>query len=101
MLTIAKTGQALIASPIFQGLPEAPAKEEPMEVDPAPETANAVQEVKDEKKAEEKVKATPKYIVPVDAATSDLVLEGSAYLRLLLILANLDAQRVKEVSDVP
>ena len=71
-----------------------------MEVDPAPEIANEVQEVKDEKKAEDKVKATPKYIVPVDAATGDLVLEGSAYLRLLLILANLDAQRVKEVSDL-
>jgi len=73
-----------------------------MEVDPAPETAVEGQETKDGEKAEEKKvekkAAPPKYIVPVDAATGDLVLEGTVYIRLLLILANLDAQRVKEVS---
>jgi 26S proteasome regulatory subunit N3 len=38
-----------------------------------------------------------KYSPPVDAATGDLVIEGVIYLRLLLILLNLDAGKVEQV----
>lgn len=38
-----------------------------------------------------------KFVPPIDPATGDLLPEGIVYLRLLLILANLDAGRVVEV----
>ncbi len=39
-----------------------------------------------------------KFTPPLDPATQDTVPEAVVYLRLLLILANLDAGKVKEVS---
>lgn len=43
--------------------------------------------------------ATPKkkFVPPIYPATGDLLPEGIVYLRLLLILANLDAGRIIEV----
>lgn len=38
-----------------------------------------------------------KFVPPIYSATGDLLPEGIVYLRLLLILANLDAGRVVEV----
>ena len=100
---IAKTGQSLIANSIFDSLPAAPAPapatastDEGMQVDsastPAPTTEG-------EEKEKETPKSSPrKYTAPVDGQTEDLILEGTAYLRLLLILLNLDAGKVEEVS---
>jgi 26S proteasome regulatory subunit N3 len=85
-----KTGQQLIASSIFGLLPEPPAKDESMEVDEAP---------KEEKEGESSTPApapAKKYTAPVDSATQDLIPEGVVYLRLLLILAALDAGKVAE-----
>lgn len=96
----AKTGQALIASPIFSLLPEPPVKEKveaSMEVDePAKDDKD-----KDEKKEGESSRTpTPaqpkKYVAPVDNSTQDLITEGIVYLRLLLILAALDAGKIAE-----
>jgi 26S proteasome regulatory subunit N3 len=107
---LAKTGQSLIASSIFQDLPEAPkAAVEEMEVDPTPAVDPAVEsKEKEESKeagSEDKdrttkaaVVAPPKYTAPVDPTTGDLLPECTVYLRLLLILANLDAGHVKQVS---
>jgi 26S proteasome regulatory subunit N3 len=99
--SIAKTGQSLIANPIFDSLPSSPAAstEESMQVDsastPAPTTEG------DEKEKETpKASSKPKYTAPVDGQTEDLILEGTAYLRLLLILMNLDAGKVEEVSQL-
>lgn len=63
-----------------------------MEVDEAPKDD-------DEKKEGESSKPAPapkKYTAPVDSATQDLIPEGVVYLRLLLILAALDAGKVAE-----
>lgn len=38
-----------------------------------------------------------KFVAPIYPATGDLLPEGIVYLRLLLILANLDAGRIIEV----
>jgi 26S proteasome regulatory subunit N3 len=99
--SVAKTGQSLIANPIFDSLPSAPAPtstDESMQVDlastPAPTT-----EGEDKEKDLEASKPSPrKYTAPVDGQTEDLILEGTAYLRLLLVLMNLDAGKVEEVS---
>jgi len=90
----------LIANPIFDSLPSAPAApvEESMQVDsastPAPTT-----EGEEKEKETTKVSSKPKYTAPVDGQTEDLILEGTAYLRLLLVLMNLDAGKVEEVSQ--
>lgn len=97
----AKTGQALIANPIFDSLPSTPtpSTDESMQVDsastPAPTT-----EGEDKEKDTPKSSTRPRYIAPVDGQTEDLILEGTAYLRLLLILLNLDAGKVEEVSPL-
>ena len=41
-----------------------------------------------------------KFSPPIDPNTHDLFPEGTIYIRLLLILANLDAERVKEVRSL-
>ena len=101
--SVAKTGQSLIANSIFDSLPAAPAPapapasaDEGMQVDSASTPAPTTE-------GEEKEKETPKpsprkYTAPVDGQSEDLILEGTAYLRLLLILLNLDAGKVEEVS---
>jgi hypothetical protein len=65
-----------------------------MEVDesaPAPTGADA--------SGEASSAAQPKkFSPPLDGVSQDLIPEGVAYLRLLLILMNLDAGKVKEVS---
>lgn len=93
----AKTGQTLIASPIFSSLPDsAPAADEKesdaMEVDTSvPATEGTA--------AEAATGPSPKkkFVPPIDPVTGDLLPEGIVYLRLLLILANLDAGHVVEV----
>jgi 26S proteasome regulatory subunit N3 len=91
----------LIANPIFDSLPSAPAAstEESMQVDsastPAPTT-----EGEEKEKENPKASSKPKYTAPVDGQTEDLILEGTAYLRLLLVLMNLDAGKVEEVSQL-
>ncbi|WVQ82190.1 hypothetical protein IAT38_004318 [Cryptococcus sp. DSM 104549] len=90
-----KTGQSLIASPIFTSLPDSqPAQEESMEVDPSP--AAAPEAAADAPKAPAPKR---KFVPPVDSATGDLLPEGIVYLRLLLILATLDAGRTVEAGD--
>lgn len=97
----------MIASSIFQDLPEAPkAAVEEMEVDPTPAAEPAAEtkegeEAKEtgdkDKKAKNTAAAPPKYTAPIDPTTSDLLPECTVYLRLLMILANLDAGRVQQV----
>ncbi|WVF71655.1 hypothetical protein IAT40_006463 [Kwoniella sp. CBS 6097] len=104
-----KTGQQLIASPIFDNLPSTPAptqsqatpsSSDEMVVDPSPSAAadgdkkdgEAKKDEGDKKEAISKKKA---YTPPVDAS-GDLLPEGVMYLRLLLILANLDAGKINE-----
>jgi hypothetical protein len=96
---VAKTGQALIASHVFQSLPDAATKEEEkevstMEVDPAPTSTTATT---GESPASPTATVKP-FSPPLDAKTNDLLPEGTAYIRLLLILANIDAGHVQEVS---
>lgn len=58
-----------------------------------------VDEPKEEKEGESSTPApapAKKYTAPVDSATQDLIPEGVVYLRLLLILAALDAGKVAE-----
>ncbi|OCF36915.1 26S proteasome regulatory subunit N3 [Kwoniella heveanensis BCC8398] len=107
-----KTGQQLIASPIFDNLPSAPApaqaqasssSSDEMVVDPTPSTTIAAGDgaKKDEEKKDTKEKEASKkkaYTPPVDAS-GDLLPEGVMYLRLLLILANLDAGKINEAGE--
>ncbi|ADV20103.1 26S proteasome regulatory subunit N3 [Cryptococcus gattii E566] len=94
-----KTGQTLIASPIFSSLPDsAPAatekKSDAMEIDTSVPATEGIA-------AEAATGPSPKkkFVPPIDPATGDLLPEGIVYLRLLLILANLDAGRVVEAGD--
>lgn len=88
---IAKTGQSLIASPAFQNLPEASTSSstDAMDVD-APVT--------EETSATRPAAVSRKYVAPVDPASGDLIPEGVVYLRLLLLLANIDAGKIEQVS---
>lgn len=88
---IAKTGQSLIASSAFQDLPEAPASSstDAMDVD-AP--------VAEETSATKPTTVSRRYVAPVDPASGDLIPEGVVYLRLLLLLANIDAGKIEPVS---
>ncbi|WWC61685.1 uncharacterized protein I303_104270 [Kwoniella dejecticola CBS 10117] len=85
-----KTGQSLIANPIFSDLPSGPSSDsEEMEVDPtstSTETANGAS-------------TTQKKNSPPTDAGGDLIPEGIMYLRLLLILQNLDAGKIAEAGD--
>ncbi|BEJ12013.1 hypothetical protein CspHIS471_0204730 [Cutaneotrichosporon sp. HIS471] len=87
-----KTGQALIASPIFGLLPEPPAKDEAMDVDKTPKAKEGEKEGESSTPAP----APKKYTAPVDSSTQDLIPEGVVYLRLLIILAAVDAGKVAE-----
>ncbi|ODO08966.1 26S proteasome regulatory subunit N3 [Cryptococcus wingfieldii CBS 7118] len=100
-----KTGQALIASPIFSGLPEDPApeastEEESMDVDASPFT-EATTEPAAPGTTTPAPTPTPKkkFSPPLDSSSSDLIPEGVVYLRLLLLLKNLDAGNVKEAGE--
>ncbi|EKC99951.1 26S proteasome regulatory subunit [Trichosporon asahii var. asahii CBS 8904] len=74
-----KVGQQLIASDLFQGLP-----------DTAPEAeAESMDDGKDSKEGKKDAVAK-KYQPPVDQ-TGELIPEGVMYLRLLIILAGIDA----------
>jgi hypothetical protein len=82
----------LIASQIFQSLPDspapAPAEEAAMDVDTsteAPPTSATTSTV------------AKKFTPPINATTGDLLPECTAYIRLLLILANLDAGHIEQV----
>ncbi|CAK9786175.1 putative 26S proteasome regulatory subunit [Cutaneotrichosporon oleaginosum] len=89
-----KTGQQLLASSVFKTLPDPPVTDESMEVDEASTDAD-----KDKGKSGESSTPAPapkKYVVPLDAARQDLIPEGIVYLRLLIILAALDAGEVAE-----
>ncbi|WVR07220.1 hypothetical protein IAU60_004261 [Kwoniella sp. DSM 27419] len=90
-----KTGQQLIASPVFSDLPASSpsTSSEKMEVDSNAAPAEAT-DSPDTAPAAGKKKFTP----PVDAS-GDLLPEAVMYVRLLLILANLDAGKVKEAGD--
>ncbi|WVQ77238.1 hypothetical protein IAR50_006921 [Cryptococcus sp. DSM 104548] len=97
-----KTGQALIASPIFSNLPEDPAPEaatedEAMEVDttPAPEATTESAALSTTPAPAPKKKFSP----PLDSSSSDLIPEAIVYLRLLLLLKSLDAGKVKEAGE--
>ena len=100
MLTrVAKTGQSLIANPIFDSLPSttsASKDDSAMQVDTSVEAAGEKEKETDASKASGK-----KYNAPVDGQSGDLIIEGTAYLRLLLVLMNLDAGKVEEVSSSP
>ncbi|KAK8864225.1 hypothetical protein IAR55_001471 [Kwoniella newhampshirensis] len=88
-----KTGQIFIASDIFSSLPssKSTSSEEEMEIDPTPA------------KAEESNTTPPttkkKFTPPIDGSTGDLLPEAVMYIRLLIILLNLDAGRIKEAGD--
>ncbi|WVW83688.1 hypothetical protein I302_105709 [Kwoniella bestiolae CBS 10118] len=80
-----KTGQSLIANPIFSSLPST-SSEESMEVDPTTDDTSTTTQKK-------------KFSPPLDNGGNDLVPEGIIYLRLLLILLNLDAGKVVEAGE--
>lgn len=88
--TAAKTGQQLIASSLFALIPEA--ADEGMDVDAAPAAAadGTVAPV---------ASTSKKYTPPVDSSNGDLIPEGVVYLRLLLLLAALDAGKVVEAGE--
>lgn len=94
----AKTGQSLIASSTFASLPEVPAKAEPEGMDIDSHGGAAETEKAADGAASKSATAPRKNAGPVDPVTHDLLPEGIAYLRLLIILAALDAGRVDEVS---
>lgn len=72
-----------------------------MEVDqPAPVETTEGDTKATEKKEEKAAPVKKAYVAQVDPISGDLVPECTAYLRLLLILANLDANRVKEVRHI-
>lgn len=102
--TTAKTGQSLIASPIFSSLPSGPSSQsqsQGMEVDQSQTQPQSEGGATGTAASAETTAATTqnrKFTPPVDAATGDLLVEGIVYLRLLLILLNLDAGKVEEVS---
>lgn len=91
-----KVGQQLIASDLFQGLPDtAPeAEAESMDVDETPKDGKKddSKDAKDGKDSKEGKKdaVAKKYQPPVDQ-TGELIPEGVMYLRLLIILAGIDA----------
>jgi 26S proteasome regulatory subunit N3 len=66
-----------------------------MQVDPTPAPTTTEGEKDKDTKASSK-----KYSAPTEGENGDLILEGVAYLRLLLILMNLDAGKVEEVSRI-
>lgn len=69
-----------------------------MQVDPSPTTSEAAEgAAKTTKAAAPSVK---KYTPPVDGQTGDLILEATAYLRLLLAIINLDAGNNDQVSQI-
>lgn len=97
----AKTGQALIAHPIFNLLPDV---EEGMDVDsvaatPAPAPAAEASTSATTTTAAAAPSQPKKYTAPIDQTTSDLIPEAIVYLRLLIILAALDAGKVAEAAD--
>jgi 26S proteasome regulatory subunit N3 len=72
-----------------------------MQVDPAP--ALASMERVDKSSSEATSTSTSnarKYSPPLDAQSGDLIPEGVVYLRLLLVLMNLDAGKVEEVCSL-
>ena len=71
-----------------------------MEVDPAP----SEEKEKDSDKAKDSEAAKPaapafKYTAPVDPLTGDLLPEGTVFLRLLLLLAVIDAGDLKVAAE--
>jgi 26S proteasome regulatory subunit N3 len=96
LIYVAKTGQSLIANPIFDSLPSSSTTtDDSMQVDPTPAPTTTEGEKDKDTKASSK-----KYSAPTEGENGDLILEGVAYLRLLLILMNLDAGKVEEVSRI-
>ncbi|WRT66189.1 uncharacterized protein IL334_003142 [Kwoniella shivajii] len=85
-----KTGQSLIANSIFSDLPSSSSSTssgEEMEVDSAPTTTDG------------STTSTKKKFSPPLDSNGDLIPEGIMYLRLLLILSNLDAGKVVEAGE--
>lgn len=102
----AKTGQQLIANPIFDTLPTKPKSvptttvDESMQVDPSPANASAEKTASEDKATKTTAESGgKKYTPPVDAQTGDLILEATAYLRLLVALLSLDAGHNDQVSQ--
>jgi 26S proteasome regulatory subunit N3 len=92
----AKTGQALIAHPIFSLLPE---PVEAMDIDTAAPTP-AAEGAEASTSASTSTPPQPKkYTPPVDQATNDLIPEAIVYLRLLIILAAIDAGKIAEAGE--
>lgn len=109
LIIIAKTGQSLIAHTIFDALPDTPTSTEAkkaessgMDVDttPADSAVPAADGAAVGPSSATGAAGSKKISPPLDGVTQDLIPEGVAYLRLLLILMNLDAGNVKEVSVV-
>jgi 26S proteasome regulatory subunit N3 len=99
LTVLAKTGQALIANPIFDSLPSTTSKDESaMQVDSSAPTTEVGETDKEKEKEASKASSGKKYTAPLDGQSGDLIIEGTAYLRLLLVLMNLDAGKVEEVS---
>ncbi|WWC89523.1 uncharacterized protein L201_004447 [Kwoniella dendrophila CBS 6074] len=97
-----KTGQSLIANPIFSNLPESSSTistsdkpSEEMEIDPTPTTDDASKDKEATTQSQPKKKFSP----PLDSSGNELIPEGVMYLRLLLILLNLDAGNTVEAGE--
>jgi 26S proteasome regulatory subunit N3 len=65
-----------------------------MQVDSEPATSEKDKEMDNDASTS----SSKKYQPPVDAQTGDLIPEATVYLRLLLILMNLNAGKLEEVS---
>ncbi|WWC70387.1 uncharacterized protein I206_104337 [Kwoniella pini CBS 10737] len=83
-----KTGQSLIANSIYSDLPSTSNNTEEMEVD------STSPEITDSSSTTQK----KKFVSPIDN-NNDLIPEGIMYLRLLLILQNLDAGKIVEAGE--
>ncbi|KAI9639580.1 proteasome regulatory subunit C-terminal-domain-containing protein [Dioszegia hungarica] len=95
-----KTGQSLIASSFFDSLPETAAASSDaksseasgMDIDQTPAETAATAAAS----TSEAATGAKKFSPPLDGVSQDLIPEAVAYLRLLLILMNLDAGKVEE-----
>ncbi|RXK36841.1 26S proteasome regulatory subunit N3 [Tremella mesenterica] len=114
-----KTGQSLIASAYFDALPSPTKDTGEMDLDPVPSLLapqptrpsstltvpgvdNSVSPSTDITRTNTPNPLTQpkKYTPPLDPQTGDLIPEGVVYLRLLLVLLNLDAGRVVEATEL-
>ncbi|ORX36849.1 putative 26S proteasome regulatory subunit [Kockovaella imperatae] len=95
-----KTGQSLIASAVFQSLPDESAPElDSAGADTEMDVDAALKDVSKTDSSEPPKAVQPKKFSPPTDASGDLVVEGTVYLRLLLLLKAIDAKHIDEAQQ--